>query len=380
MNRIHTDAFDAIIAKSQGVAKINITANLADDPQGVIKETLNYLSNANAKIVAGFAFGNHEILNNFIDEESSSAITMLRGDTCNCPRATSIQLTAIAGTELNPINIDGERVGSTFAFDGHLHCVLPGIHAKTHNESRGANVGAAFEKMLNALQIVDMDFSNVIRMWNYLDDLLNWYDEFNTVRNAFFTKHSVYDAIVPAGTGIGAANQYGTAYIGDVWATKEAFASISKSATSSNPALSSTTSKLSTFPVPSPLQCPAIDYKSSFSRAIEVDSASFRTLSISGTASIEPGGKTVFLGDTAKQIDKTLQVIAAILKSREMDWSDTVRAIAYFADIEDLPLLAERMEANGVPATIPMAISHAAVCRDDLLFEIELDAMREEPI
>jgi enamine deaminase RidA (YjgF/YER057c/UK114 family) len=213
--------------------------------------------------------------------------------------------------------------------------------------------------MLNALKTVGMDFSNVIRMWNYLDELLSWYDEFNAVRNAFFTKHAVYDSLVPAGTGIGASNKHETSYIGDLWAIKP---------------LESASAKLAAFPVPSPLQCPALDYKSSFSRAVEIVSNNFRTLSVSGTASIEPGGKTVFLNDTEKQIDKTLQVISAILESRDMTWSDAVRGIAYFADIADRPLLAARMKANGI-SEIPMAISHTAICRDDLLFEIELDAV-----
>jgi enamine deaminase RidA (YjgF/YER057c/UK114 family) len=387
MGKIHTEAFDAVVAESNGVAKFNITANIADDPQDVVEKTLNYLATENAEIISGFAFGNHEILTKLIGEESSHSITILRGDTCRCPKVSAIQLTAISGTDLTPVTIDGDRIGSSFIFDGHRHCVLPGVHAETENQTRGANATAAFEKMLSALQTVGMDFSNVIRMWNYLDDLLSWYDEFNAVRNTFFTQNSVYDAIVPAGTGIGAANQHGTAYIGDAWAIKEASISLpppacasSKKSTSTSlstpaPPSSITNNNLSAFAVPSPLQCPAIDYKSSFSRAVEINSENFRTLSISGTASIEPGGKTVFLDDTERQIDKTLQVIAAILESREMKWSDTVRAIAYFANLDDLPLLAKRMKANNIPA-IPMAISHAAICRDDLLFEIELDAVR----
>ena len=238
---------------------------------------------------------------------------------------------------------------------------MSGIHAKSARQIRGDDAREAFYIMGEALATVGFDFSNVIRMWNYLDNLLEWYPEFNTVRNAFFEERKVYDAVVPAGTGIGTANEFGTAYIGDLWAVK--------------PAAGWTISdNHKAFPVPSPLQCPAIDYKSSFSRAVELDSPNFRTLSISGTASIEQGGMTVHVGDTEKQINKTLEVIDAILKSRDMGWSDTVRAIAYFAEIDDLPLLYERLAAYSIPS-IPIAISHAAICRDDLLFEMELDAV-----
>ena len=31
----------------------------------------------------------------------------------------------------------GEKVGATFTYDGYIHCVLSGLHAKTHNETRG---------------------------------------------------------------------------------------------------------------------------------------------------------------------------------------------------------------------------------------------------
>ena len=51
-----------------------------------------------------------------------------------------------------------------------------------------------------------------------------------------------------------------------------------------------------------------------------------------------------------------------------------VRGIAYFKDIADVPLLAKYYSENNLPQ-IPFAISHSDICRDDLLFEIELDAI-----
>ncbi|MCK5843801.1 MAG: hypothetical protein KAG97_03775 [Victivallales bacterium] len=362
MTRTNDELFEATTAEKVGVKKINITANLADDSWRTINKIFEYLKSENAEIISGFAFGSHDATEKMFENHNASMITSLLGDTCACGAPTSLQLTAVAGTKITPMLLNGNRVGSMFIFDGHAHCVLAGIHADSPGGDRKADVSEAFNAMLAALKTVDMDFSNVVRMWNYLDNLLEWYDDFNTVRNAFFAKHSVYDTGVPAGTGIGASNRYGTAYIGELWALKP---------------LEAESAKLAAFPVPSPLQCPALDYKSSFSRAVEIDSKNFKTLSVSGTASIEPGGETAFVNDTAKQIDKTIQVISAILESRGMTWSDTVRGIAYFADIDDLPLLFERMRTNGLPEDVPMAIAHAAICRDNLLFEIELDAMTE---
>ena len=128
--------------------------------------------------------------------------------------------------------------------------------------------------------------------------------------------------------------------------------------------------------VASPMQCSALNYKSSFSRAVEVERADGRALYISGTASIEAGGKTAYVGDPQAQIELTMQVVAAILHSRQMDWSDTTRAIAYMKDLKDAPLFADWLHGKGLEA-LPVTWMHGDVCREDLLFEIELDAVKK---
>jgi hypothetical protein len=57
-----------------------------------------------------------------------------------------------------------------------------------------------------------------------------------------------------------------------------------------------------------------------------------------------------------------------------MDWKDVSRAIAYFKNMEDAPLLDLYCKKNNLPA-LPIAIAHGDICRDDLLFEIEADAV-----
>ena len=73
-----------------------------------------------------------------------------------------------------------------------------------------------------------------------------------------------------------------------------------------------------------------------------------------------------------------MEVVHGILTSRGMDWEDTSRAITYFKNIEEAPLLEKYCIANNLPE-LPVAISHADVCRHDLLFEIELDAIKPNP-
>jgi enamine deaminase RidA (YjgF/YER057c/UK114 family) len=201
-----------------------------------------------------------------------------------------------------------------------------------------------------------MDFSNVIRTWFYLDDLLAWYDEFNVARTGFFRSRGVFEGLVPASTGIGAGNPDGVALAAGALAIRPRHSGVRIRE------------------VASPLQCSATKYRSSFSRAVEVTFPDHRLLTISGTASIAPDGKSMFADDIVRQIYLTLDVVDAILRSRRMGWEDTARAVAYFRDIGDLPVFEACCRERGIPA-LPLAPAHATVCRTDLLFEMELDAI-----
>jgi enamine deaminase RidA (YjgF/YER057c/UK114 family) len=128
------------------------------------------------------------------------------------------------------------------------------------------------------------------------------------------------------------------------------------------------------FPVASPLQCPAIDYGSSFSRAVEVDQPGQRRLYVSGTASIAPGGATAYVDDLRGQIDLTMNVVEAILASRTMSWKNVTRGVAYLKQITYTKPFGEYLSQRGLEF-LPFTLVHADICRDDLLFEIELDAM-----
>jgi enamine deaminase RidA (YjgF/YER057c/UK114 family) len=216
------------------------------------------------------------------------------------------------------------------------------------------------ERMEAGLQDAGMNFSHVVRTWFYLDNILDWYGPFNTCRDQFFQERGIFNGVVPASTGVGMSNSAGAAIKGAVLAVKPL----------------SPDAKI--FAVPSPLQCPALDYKSSFSRAVEVQTSRKRRLFISGTASIAPAGMTAHVGDVDKQIELTMKVVKAILDSRTMDWSDTVNAVAYFHDIQNLPRFEAYCRSHNL-TTLPATPVEATICRGDLLFEIELEAVSSRP-
>jgi len=126
--------------------------------------------------------------------------------------------------------------------------------------------------------------------------------------------------------------------------------------------------------IPSPLQCPAASYGSSFSRAAELAGPGFRRVLVSGTASIDPEGKTAHPGRVEDQIALTLRVVEAILDSRGMGWKDVVRGNAYFKDASHARALEPRLGDYGLPRE-RFLVSRNTVCREDLLFELEADAV-----
>lgn len=268
-----------------------------------------------------------------------------------------IQVHAVSGIPVHPVNLDGRTVGTVFEDQNARYCVLGGLRPGSSEEPREEQAWETLEIMESALGLVGMDFSHVFRTWFYLDDILDWYDQFNGVRNQFFEERKVYAGLVPASTGVGGSNSAGTAVVADLLAIQPKLPTVRLQA------------------VPSPLQCPALEYGSSFSRAVELDLPGQRRLYVSGTASIAPGGQTCHVGDVRKQVELTMDVVAAILNSRQLGWEDVTRVIGYFKHTEDAPEFNRYCRERKLPE-MPVIIAKNDICRDNLLFEIEADAVR----
>lgn len=268
-----------------------------------------------------------------------------------------VHLWVVSGVESSTLHWNGRRVGTLFA-DGHArYCRLVGLLPADVSSSRTDQAEAMFRQMEAVLLQHGVAFSAVFRTWFYNNDILAWYDDFNAVRNAFFEEKKVFDGLVPASTGVGGRNALGAALIAALTAVE------------------ARGGDLKVFAVPSPLQSSAVDYGSSFSRAVELDLPDHRRIYVSGTASIDETGGTVFTANPEAQVKQTMEVVQAILRSRDMDWTDVTRSLAYFKGARDAPLFDAYRKAHGVPA-FPAIILENDICRDDLLFEIEVDAIK----
>jgi enamine deaminase RidA (YjgF/YER057c/UK114 family) len=130
----------------------------------------------------------------------------------------------------------------------------------------------------------------------------------------------------------------------------------------------------------------AYDYGSAFSRGMRIELGKFVLLLISGTASIDDRGRTLYEGDLRAQTRRTFDNITSLLAAEGATWKDIVRTTCYLRDIErDYKAFNEERTAfykeerlNPVPASTGI---QAILCRPDLLVEIEAIAMfrRETP-
>lgn len=263
---------------------------------------------------------------------------------------------AIAGTPVETLRLGDEPVGRVYECDGSRICFLGDVRPLENVGSREEQARGMFEQMETRLALAGMKMTDIIRTWLYNDDILAWYDEFNAVRTKFFKERGVFEKMVPASTGVRGCNSGGSALIASVWAVQPG-------------------PGVNIEPVGSPLQCSARDYGSSFSRAVAVTDGNVQYVTVSGTASIEPEGATAFVDDLEKQVDLTVRVIAAILDSRGMTFADVTRAIAYFNRDGCGPMFDRYCEEHGIPSLFAVVVEND-ICRDDLLFELELDAVK----
>ncbi|MFC1764871.1 hypothetical protein ACFL6U_22725 [Planctomycetota bacterium] len=268
-----------------------------------------------------------------------------------------LHIWAVQGAEVRTLHYRDQVIGRFFEDADCRYCRLGGVLPHDFTADPAEQTGQVFEALQAGLHQVDMDYSHVIRTWFYNDRITDWYDSFNQVRTDLYQQLGTFKGLVPASTGIGSRNAR------DYMLVAGLFAVVPKH------------DRVSQVMVASPLQGEAWDYGSSFSRAVELATPAHKYLTISGTASIAPEGHTLHLNDAGKQTELTLQVVDKILASRDFAWADVTRAYAYFKHAHDAHHLDRCLQALEIPR-FPYLVVKNDVCRDDLLFELELDAVR----
>lgn len=238
---------------------------------------------------------------------------------------------------------------------------LPAISGAAPDGDLAQGVTAQAERMfVNAQQALEahgLGFAQVVRTWIYLARILDWYDEFNRVRRAFFREHGL--ETYPASTGIQGAS-------GENECTMDVLALEIRDAGGGELACINRTVR----------QDPAGNYGSSFSRGASlVMGEEQEIVLVSGTASIDARGESRHLGDAEAQIVDTLLNIAAVLDQRGARLQDICQATLFCKD-EGIFGLYRRVTRLLELRKLPVVPMIADVCRPELLVEIEAVAVR----
>ena len=119
---------------------------------------------------------------------------------------------------------------------------------------------------------------------------------------------------------------------------------------------------------------------SSFSRGMRVELGDAVLLFLSGTASVDEHGNSLYPGDFTAQCLRTFRNLTALLAAEKASWHDVVRTSCYLRDIErdyhDFNAIRTHfmssLNLDPVPASTG---SQARLCRPELLVEIEAIAV-----
>jgi enamine deaminase RidA (YjgF/YER057c/UK114 family) len=239
-------------------------------------------------------------------------------------------------------------VGRSFVLGDQRHLYAASIHGAPGNAFD--ETASMFLKAEEVLAQHGMSFQDVCRTWIYLRHMERDYAEFNRGRREFFRSRNV--SLLPASTGI-----HGSPY------PERANLMLSFYAIKS----------------PRPIEVSAMNtptlneacvYGADFSRGLRVVDGNKIALYISGTASVDEEGRTAHAGNFAAQVDRMLLNVETLLSAQNAAFRNILSAITYLKSADDSPLLRRILEDRGL-GTMPNVVVHAAVCRPDLLCEME---------
>lgn len=260
----------------------------------------------------------------------------------------------ISDQPLEIIDIEDKPFGRFFGSDGCKYLSISGLSVPQldapHDQAR-----KMFELTEQAMEKFGGNYQCVPRTWLWLGDILSWYDDFNPVRSKFFIERGLLGKdstmSMPASTGIGLGPDDGAACSMDLTAAIEP-------------------NEIEYLQAAGKQQC-AFEYGSAFSRASRATTPAGETVFVSGTAAIDAAGITTNIGKPKEQIEDTITNIQAVLRDMSCSDDEVVQVMAYCKTAEVEAVFNQMTEKPDWPWVIMIC----DVCRDNLLFEIELIAL-----
>jgi enamine deaminase RidA (YjgF/YER057c/UK114 family) len=284
-----------------------------------------------------------------------------------------------AGVQLRAVNpvkngdiiwtiYDGDvPCGRGWRRNGTTYLMLQNIHGLTAvNEGQKdyrEQARLMFEKANTLLVNQGASYLNVVRTWIYLKDILQWYTDFNQVRNKIYQQFKLIPShdnqqlpegiYLPASTGIMGDNALNAASVMDVLAI-----------------IPGSTNNIIIKHETGVRQKSPYRYGSAFSRAVRISEQDITHVMLSGTAAIDEAGHSLFPGDARGQIQKTLEVIEKLVEEEGASLSDICEATVFLKRPEDIDEY-YRIVSDWSLTDLPSVIVIADICRSELLFELD---------
>jgi enamine deaminase RidA (YjgF/YER057c/UK114 family) len=216
---------------------------------------------------------------------------------------------------------------------------------------------ASFEEISEILRAHQMRESSIARTWLFLKNILQDYERLNVARERFFAKwySSSTNHFIPASTGIQGHIMGNNILSMEFCAFSGRNISISQ--------------------IFSPLQNEPTAYGKLFSRAVAVNFPKNKLVFISGTAAIDKTGTSVHIGNFESQMIFTLDVVKALLHEAGGTFPNMAQAIIYLKNSKDLSSCNRIIDEVGFPREAALFVLDVDVCRENLLFEIEVTAV-----
>lgn len=277
----------------------------------------------------------------------------------------------LAGVQIHAVRPDAPENCRTI-YDNNLPCGqvwsrknttyvhLTGITATEHGPAdHKEQAGLMFDKINRLLNSQNVGYRKVVRTWIYLANILEWYDEFNLIRNDKYKEYKLIPETtgeaemdhlyLPASTGIGARNRTGASVISDVLAIDG-------------------DTQISVLPGIS--QHSPYRYGSAFSRGICIRESDHRQLLVSGTASIAERGSSQHPNNIEAQVTRTLECVDSLLKENCAKLTDIQSATVFFKRPGDFSVF-DRIAGSFGLKNLPAVFVAADICREELLFEMD---------
>jgi len=301
----------------------------------------------------------------------------------------------------------GVPCGCGWKLNGETHLVLQNIQAfnskPSDHTSKAHQARLMLENSERILRENGASYRDVVRTWFYLSDILGWYAAFNKVRNKKYGEFGIMpgsgnrELLLPASTGIEGNFSTGAACAMDLIAVIGNNEDGRNTHLNTHLTISSRQGRDNDHPSPvvgegkgegehlittrpsikrltNPSQVDAFRYGSAFARGSVIKNGSTDIIEVSGTAAIDEHGVSLYPGDIRAQIDSTFHKVQHLLAQEDAGLENICAATVFVKKQEFAEIVYEMAAARGLE-DFPCVCIVADVCREELLFEIDAEAV-----